>query len=492
MTTLRRDFALADGVDDPFGPWTAGRRLGWVLACVVVASVFLPRYVAAWNPPPYQLIDFFQEWSSARNAASGRPVYAPVAEAVERYLGLQKVPDGSWDVNVHPPSSVLLALPLQGFAYPTAFRIWNLVSLAALAASVWLVVRNLGIRLSVWSAFPAVLLFSICDPLFQQMLQGQLNLILLLLIVGVWTADRAGRPLLAGGLLGAAAAIKLFPAFLVLYFLARRDWRAVAASAASLLLITLVTFGLLGWESYATYLSDVLPVAATWKAAWNNASLAGFWHKLFAPGPRNGELIPLLASPALALAGTAVSVAVVLLLLVPRVVRARTARARDLAFGLTITAMLLVSPVTWEHYFLLLLLPLVVVWIGLPRCWLHQMAWWGLVVVLGLPIIAVCNLLIPGGFWAGHATPWHALTLLSVQCYGLCGLLALGWYAARREESASAVAAGGAGARTAGVAAAESSAGKEGGGVPPRVVEFGDDVVAAASGGLPPSSRAAQ
>ncbi|MCO6459047.1 MAG: DUF2029 domain-containing protein [Pirellulaceae bacterium] len=488
MTTLRRDIALAGGADDPFGPWTAGRRLGWVLACLVVSSVFLPRYVAAWNPPPYQLIDFFQEWSSARNAVSGRPVYAPVAEAVERYLGLQKVPDGSWDVNVHPPSSVLLALPLQGFAYPTAFRIWNLVSLAALAASVWLVVRNLGIRFSVWSVFPAVLLFSICDPLYQQMLQGQLNLILLLLIVGVWAADRAGRPLLAGGLLGAAAAIKLFPAFLLLYFLARRDGRAVAASAASVLLITLVTLGLLGWETYATYLSDVLPVAATWKAAWNNASLAGFWYKLFAPGPRNGELAALLASPALALAGTAVSVAAVLLVLVPRVVRAATTRARDLAFGLTITAMLLVSPVTWEHYFLLLLLPLVVVWLELPRTWLHQAAWWGLVVVLwGLPIIAVCNVLIPGGFWAGNATPWHTLTLLSVQCYGLCGLLALGWYAARREESASALAVAGAGAGT-----GRPSVGEERGGVATAAVEVREEVMASASVGLPPSSRAAQ
>ena len=72
-------------------------------------------------------------------------------------------------------------------------------------------------------------------------------------------------------------------------------------------------------------------------------------------------------------------------------------------FGLTITAMLLVSPVTWEHYFLLLLIPLTVVWVDLPKT---RMARWSLtliVVAMFLPIILLCNMLIPGGFATGQA-----------------------------------------------------------------------------------------
>ena len=40
--------------------------------------------------------------------------------------------------------------------------------------------------------------------------------------------------------------------------------------------------------------------------------------------------------------------------------RARTRDQRDLAFGLAVTAMLLVSPITWDYSLPLLLVPLAV------------------------------------------------------------------------------------------------------------------------------------
>src|SRR5205823_6463896 len=85
------------------------------------------------------------------------------------------------------------------------------------------------------------------------------------------------------------------------------------------------------------------------------------------PAPTAREpVVPLWHSPALFRAAALLSCLALGAVLVPVVGRARTRWQCDTAFGLTVTAMLLVSPITWDHAFLLLLLPLAVIWLGLP------------------------------------------------------------------------------------------------------------------------------
>ncbi len=423
---------------DPFGPWPTKRRLIWLVVTLLVCLVFGPRFVSAIKPPRYDLLDFYQEWSSAKSAVQGLPVYSSLDVTVPRFLGLQKRPgtEWHWSVNVHPPSSVLLALPLQGLEYRTAFLVWNLLSLAALAIGVWLLIRGLDIRFSIWCLMPLLCLALVADPLFQQVMQGQLNLVLLLLLVGVWAADRGRHPIVAGTLLAAAIAIKLFPGFLLLYFLLQRKWLAAAATCLGLIVITGLTSVVLGTETYSTYVTEILPSAASWKGAWNNASLAGFWHKLFDPSTKNGTLAPLYFSPTLARVGTLASWLLVIAALAPIIWRSRTRTQSDNAFGLCLAAMLLVSPVTWEHYFLLLLPTLVILWSSPSSSKGGRWLLLPILIAMCLPVIMLGNVFIPGGFFNGQASVSHTLTLLSFQFYALGGLFVLGWFNAQRELAA--------------------------------------------------------
>jgi len=97
-------------------------------------------------------------------------------------------------------------------------------------------------------------------------------------------------------------------------------------------------------------------------------------------------------------------------------------RRSDLTFALAVTAMLLVSPICWEHYLLLLLVPLAVVWVQLPASRFAR----------GL------FLLIVAAIWLGYPLVWtvfdlngrtakpvHSLGVLSYQFYALLGLFAL-------------------------------------------------------------------
>jgi hypothetical protein len=436
---------------DPFGAWPAGRRWLWAGLAVWIALFQGPAFVRSLKPETGHGSDFFQEWASARYLLEGRPVYSDLDVAIERYLGHSvegsSTPKGAplgsrglpenrvriiVEVNAHPPTSILLAVPFALLDYPDAALLWNLVSLALLVPSFWIVARQLDIPVSWWSLFPIVALLLLCNPLRQQVNLGQLNLVLTLLLTGCWAADRTGRWRLAGALLGAATAIKLFPGFLFLYFLARRQWKTVAAGLVSLAVFTALTAVVVGPETYPHYFRDVLPRVERSQSGWGNASLFGLWRKLFDPATELEHIAPLWRSPMLFRALVAVTAVALVAILTPIIWRARTRAECDHAFGLTLVGMLLLSPISWNHYFLMLLVPLAVLWVHLPASGAVRAVF--LVILIGLwfdPLI-LYDAFIPGGHEQGFATPAITLAVLSFQCYTLVALFALGIFEASR------------------------------------------------------------
>jgi Glycosyltransferase family 87 len=413
----------------------------WALLAVLAGLWRGPLLAATLRPERYEdrllVPDFFQEWASARNRLTGLPVYTSQEVTFARYLGKERKPeDGNFiRINAHPPTAVLLALPLAGLDFADAFTAWNLLSLAALGVGLGLIVRQLTIPFAVWSVLPLVALLLVCNPLYHQLLHGQLNLVLLLLVTGTWAADRSGYPRLAGVLLGLATAVKLFPGFLLLFFIVRRRWQTVWAAAGAFVAVTALTAVVLGPDAYRGYLREGLPEAARFSASWRNISLPGLWLKLFRV-PENWPPVviePVIESALLARLGALLSAAAVVGLLVGVLRRAATPAAADRAFALTVVGMLLISPITWDHYLLLLLLPLAVFGRDLPRSDGVRFAFGAIVAVLCVdPAVFLehCMILTDAG---PHPTtpgwlagPVQTLTALSVHTYALVGLFVLG------------------------------------------------------------------
>jgi hypothetical protein len=414
---------------DPLGAWPAGRHWLWAGLAALACCLQGPAFIGSLRPPRQVGVDFFQEWASARNLFTPLPIYTNHKVTIPLYLGYDASDLGrikvDIDVNAHPPTSVLLAVPLAGLDYPDAVFVWNLLSLGALGVSLWLVGRELKISWPLWSLFPAVALLLLCNPLRQQVNHGQLNLVLLLLLTGTWVAYRSGRPVWAGYLLAAATAVKLFPGFFFLFFALQRQWKIVIVGIISLAILTGLTAAILGVETYQSYIQDVLPQLQRFRSDWINASLVGFWSKLFDLAPEQVRIQEWWPSPTLAHAGAFLCCAMVVAVWAMVVWRARTLEARDQAFGLTVTAMLLVSPMTWDHYFLLLLIPLVVLWTRLPAAGWVRAAFLVIILLLWAEPMLFYNAFIPGGFRRGVATPLCTFGVLSLQCYALLGLFAL-------------------------------------------------------------------
>ncbi|QDU13456.1 Polyprenol-phosphate-mannose-dependent alpha-(1-2)-phosphatidylinositol mannoside mannosyltransferase [Gimesia maris] len=420
--------------------WPMARKILWVILFLIALAIFAPGYSAALRPAEGQVFDFFKEWAAVQNRLTGMPVYADQEVALLKHLNLKLTnSDGFFDrYNTHPPSANLIAAPFAWLSYQNAQFAWSLTSLAMLAMAIFWIVQELKIQMTFWSTFALITLLLACDPLQQSLIQGQPNLLLALLIVAAWKAGRSGNSLVSGVCLGLATAVKIYPAYLFLYFLIRRDIRALAGGALAFGSITLITIALLGSDSYHDYLTVVLPSLADITNNWGNASLLAFWERLF--DQPTDTISPVVDSPLLLLVTVWTSWLALTALVAGAIWKTRHAKFSDQSFAITIVAMLLMTPTTWHHYFIILLVPAGILLEAFPpysgKRWLVNLT----LIALAISPRLAWALLIPSQKTITPATasapwqqggmvaaPWQSLTALSYQCFALLFMMALLW-----------------------------------------------------------------
>src|SRR5262245_45689892 len=95
--------------------WPWWQILVWLLLCTLSLIRFGPSFWNAIYPGSSpQIVDFFQEWASARNPFQHPPVsvYERQEQTMVLYLGYEVRPEEFRITrNAHPPSSVPLAMP---------------------------------------------------------------------------------------------------------------------------------------------------------------------------------------------------------------------------------------------------------------------------------------------------------------------------------------------------------------------------------------------
>jgi hypothetical protein len=348
-----------------FAPWLSG--LVGVLLVALATALFAA--LSGFLPPRGFVGDFTQDWFSARDYLDGRPVYGSLPDALRRHIG-REPPQNFLRWNAHPPGSVLFVLPVAGLSHDRAFIAWNWLTFPLFVFAVWIVAAELGVRPAPRAAALAALvavLGSTSHPLYQQVINGQFNALLAFLIAVAWAADRHDRWCLAGAAIGLAAAVKLFPGFLFLYLLVARRWRAAGTAVVSCLLVNGLALAVFGVSAYQTYFRDVVPdVAAEFATKWNNLSAPAFWLRLFDPAPAS-RVLPLAHAPVLGRVLASAAQLIVVALVARAGWRARSVADRDRGFAIAVVGMLLVSPITWPHYIVMLVVPIALLITRTPR-----------------------------------------------------------------------------------------------------------------------------
>lgn len=181
------------------------------------------------------------------------------------------------------PFSTLFTWPLIGLKALTAKRVWIVFSLALLAPMAWMLRAMTGL-----SYRRIALLFAVNVALYRNLEDGQFYVLLLFLIVAACFAWLRQKPALAGALVAIAAALKIFPLLLFVFFVNRRSWRALLSGAMTGAAAMALSVAAFGWSVHRTYLHEVLPAATRGEATppyLTNASIPGILHVLFLNEP---------------------------------------------------------------------------------------------------------------------------------------------------------------------------------------------------------------
>ena len=340
---------LADGTWPPSAPPLAG------LPSMISVLVLAVRAVLACL-----IVAFFVQQSFYDHAADFKTFfsagYAVRHPEIPLYdlVALDDNPFGEV-FKLAPPAAVYL-VPFTYGTIQEARLAWRLVLVAAIVAAYAIVARTLGLKLLGWAWLTGFAAWSVFGPLQIAVGEGQWDPIFLLLIALATQAVWTGRATVAALAVAVAASIKPYPVLLIGYFLARRDWRAAAATAATL--ATLLVLGALavGLDETTAFVTRVLPATGATTAYADNQALGGVLARLWTTDLKP---FPLRDSGAVDLSIRVVTLALVsatIWLVAQR--GASDGQERALQLGLFVPLSILVIPAAWTHYQAILLVPL--------------------------------------------------------------------------------------------------------------------------------------
>lgn len=273
---------------------------------------------------------------------------------------------------VYPPIVLLIFTPFLLFDFSTASIIWTLINFLLLFLSLFFLAKifeikffsdlNLLLMSLVFASFPVKFTLGM----------GQINLLILFLLVLSLFYIKKGREYLGGIFLGLSIAIKLFPIFLPLYLLVKfgkrrnaviipwtriRIWFSKRQLKDDLVIIdALITVGLITFiliflfvpvELYKEFFLNTLPSFLTsWKTDYYNQSLSGFIGRTFGTDFA-GSIIKTVSS---------FVIATIAFIIITKN-EDESFKVTGLKFGTLITLSLIINNFSWQHHFVWMIIP---------------------------------------------------------------------------------------------------------------------------------------
>ncbi|HYM49751.1 MAG TPA: glycosyltransferase family 87 protein [Candidatus Limnocylindrales bacterium] len=312
-----------------------------ILLAVYLIRFVLPILTEHGTP---RADDFHDYLNAAHQIASGQDPYADFIRT--------HVP-WDWSLNsgyIYPPVFAAMLIPFTWLSMDTAVRLWLILIQLMVLASLIVVYRGIG-RPTRAELLGVTAVTTSFFPLAANVWTGAMNTVSLLLLTLAWAAWRRRRDGLAGGLIGFAAIVKIFPVALLPYLAWRRHARLCLAMIATGMVGIGLCFLVTTVDHNLYYFRVLLPHLSTGTGYRENQSLAGMAARLCDPstsehGGAAGWCGRIVTWPAVA--------GVVALVLVAT---RRTTRV-GLEFGLAVCALPLLSTVTWSFHLVLLLFPI--------------------------------------------------------------------------------------------------------------------------------------
>ncbi len=214
------------------------RRILVALICII-GLLRLGLFSQSFYSPYVYMKDFIQEYLFARAVLDGVNPYTPLPQLAGEFIGPLPIPILPHSTP-HPPPVIFLGLPFALLPYTLSTAVWGLLTLSFITLSIWLILDVLG------TERPTLLLVALMTlvwiawrPFLEELIYGQLMILLGLLLVLAWRLLRQDGFVLGGILLGLVFALKLMAWPLILFFVLKRQWKVVFPTTLTVLVLNL-------------------------------------------------------------------------------------------------------------------------------------------------------------------------------------------------------------------------------------------------------------
>ncbi len=338
--------------------------------------------------------DFQQDYVASSLLLQGHSVYSNIAVELSpgEYASHQ---------NDHPPFIALVGIPFTVLSYSNAFILLGALSVVSLLVLCFLISKCLKLSLRARRHLYWISLFWF--PVYACLANGQIAIILALIIFAAYYAEDQKHPYISGFLMAIATALKLSPGLLGFYYLERRNWKSLTAMILSFGLIVVLTYLSTAPGDIRYYFSATIPrVFSVYAGHAFNISLTGLAHKLFGiPSAYSPWMLRLTVLPEIArVLGYCLNI-LIFVVIVRLVIKRRSEASRlsaHIIFSCFLVAMLLLSPLTWSHAVVHLLFPLLVLW-QQPQFQRGPLRW--------LLLLCILLLSFPDLFYNKFITWWY-------------------------------------------------------------------------------------
>ena len=290
----------------------------------------------------------------------------------------------AFSIPVYPAFANLLIVPFSLLPFTLAAALFTLASVAAMIGGVWL----LGVR--DWRCFGLALIS------WPFLVGAYLGAIGPFLVLGAGAAWRWRERVFPGALAVAAiVAAKIFPWPLGVWLLITRRYKALAMTVAAGIVLTFGAWAVIGFHGLAQYpqmLSDM-----TFLQQNRAVSIVG--------------VLLIAGVPSSVATTAAIAIAAGILFAAWRLAGGPEGDRR--AFGLAILAALSATPIVWEHYMVLLFVPIALAFPRLSAAWFIPL-WTPLITVVSAAVIPQGSTKIPfSPDTLRQAIPWLLLEALT-------------------------------------------------------------------------------
>lgn len=260
---------------------------------------------------------------------------------------------------VNFPLFAYLFIPLANFEKELAGVIFFIIGyVLLLPLSYWLIKFT---NLKVWHRFLLLGLLALNGPLDYSIWLGNTTHIIMLFILLALVYLKQGKEWISGILLGMAGLIKLPLILPSGYFFIRGKWKVVGGGFLIAGIILLLSLLIVPFFLNNTWVERcILSMAGNPIPAYNNQSLSAFLARIFMPG--NFSWDPITPTSAYTVALNFGNLLLYIPALAVLVFGQKSTKRLDLyifEFCIILTCSLLTSPISWTHYFVLLLIPIV-------------------------------------------------------------------------------------------------------------------------------------